>query len=470
MSSYPSPRAVPSFRTVLDTCAQSADLPFREVLTEEQIEALAREEGVAFGDGPRCVYSVALTLWAFLAQMLSKDKSCTAAVARVVVLLVALGREPCAAGTGAYCKARAKLPERFLQRLAFDVGYRLEGDAPARWRWKGRRAVLVDGTTILLPDTPANQAAYPQMASQQPGLGFPIVRLVVLLGLATAALLGAALAPYAGKETSEGALLRGLFAQLAAGDVLVADRHYCSYWLVALARALGVDVVFRLHQRRHYDFRRGRRLGKGDHVVTWAKPARPDWMDEATYAGLPEALTVRELRVTVGTPGSRVQELVVATTLLDEAAYPKKDLADLYHERWHVELDLRSIKSFLGMEMLRCRTPAMARKELWMHLLAYNLVRKVQAQAAQKHGLTPRSLSFAGAQQALHAFRWVLLLVPDNRALLLGCLWDVVAQHRVGNRPDRCEPRKVKRRWKTYGLLKRPRAEERAALLTEAGG
>jgi hypothetical protein len=246
----------------------------------------------------------------------------------------------------------------------------------------------------------------------------------------------------------------------------VADRYYCSFWLVALALSLGVDVVFRMHQLRGYDFRRGRRLGEGDHVVTWAKPARPGWMDEATYAALPETLTVRELRVPVGTPGYRVRELVLATTLVDAAAYAKEEIADLYHKRWHVELDLRSIKSFLGMEMLRGRTPAMARRELWVHLLAYNLIRKVQAQAGVARGTTPRALSFAGTMQALHAFRWVLLLVDDRRRLLLTCLGDVVAAHRVGNRPDRCEPRKVKRRWKTYGLLKRPRAEERAALLT----
>ena len=465
MSSYPSANGVPSFRTVLHTCAQSPDLPFRDVLTAEQIEALAAEEGVAFGDGPGCVYSVALTLWAFLAQMLSKDKSCTAAVARVVVLLVALEREPCAAGTGAYCKARAKLPERFLQRLVCDVGQRLEDEADTSWRWKKRRAILVDGTTVLLADTPANQAVYPQMRSQKAGVGFPILRLVVLFGLATAAVLGAAMGPYAGKETGETALLRTLLGQLRAGDVLVADRYYCSYWMVALAMALGVDVVFRLHQLRHYDFRRGRRLGSGDHVVAWNKPRRPEWMDAATYAGLPDTLTVRELRVTVGQRGYRVQELILATTLVEAGAYAKDDIADLYHKRWHAELDLRSIKSFLGMEMLRCQTPAMARKEVWMHLLAYNLIRKVQAQAAHQQGISPRTLSFAGTMQALQAFRWVLLLVEDKRSLLLGCLLDVVAQHRVGDRPDRCEPRKVKRRWKTYGLLKKPRAEERAALL-----
>jgi len=381
-----------------------------------------------------------------------------------MVYLVSRGRAACAATTGAFCKARAKLSERLLWRLVFDVAARLEDQAQAAWRWQGRRVVLADGTTILLPDTPANQAAYPQMVSQAPGVGFPIVRLVVLLGLATGVVLGAALGPYTGKETGETALLRTLLGQLRRGDVLVADRYYCSYWLVAQAQAVGVDVVFHLHQRRHYDFRRGQRLGSGDHVVTWCKPQRPDWMDAATYATLPDRLTVRELRVTVRQRGCRVKQLIVATTFLDGADYPKAAIADLYHERWHAELDLRSIKSFLGMEMLRCKTPAMARKELWMHLLAYNLVRKVQAQAAAQHGRSPRGLSFAGALQTLHAFRWVLLLLPDHRRLLVGCLLEAVAQHRVGQRPDRWEPRKVKRRWKTYGLMKKPRAEERAAL------
>jgi Transposase DDE domain len=465
VSSYPPPAPAPSFAAVLNTCAQSPDVPFRGVLTEEQIEAVAAEEGVAFGDGPGCVFSAAVTLWAFLTQVLSKDKSCAAAVARVIVLLVALGREPCSANTGAYCKARAKLPERFLHRLAADLGERLEDQAPAGWRWHGRRVLLADGTTVLLPDTPANQAAYPQMRSQKPGAGFPIARLVLLLGLATAAALDAALGPYTGKQTSELALLRTLFERLRPGDVLVADRYYCTYWMVVMAAARGVDVVFRLHQQRHYDFRRGRRLGKHDHVVSWRKPQRPDWMDPETYAGLPDQVAVRELRVSVGRRGCRVRSLVLATTLLDGAAYPKGEVGDLYHDRWHAELDLRAIKTYLGMEMLRGQTPAMARKEVWMHLLAYNLIRTVQAQAGQKAGVSPRSLSFTGARQALHAFRWVLLLAEDRRGLLLGCLLEVVAQHRVGERPDRVEPRKVKRRWKTYGLLRRPRAQERAALL-----
>jgi len=243
MPSYPIAAAAARFGAVLDTCAQGPGLPFQDVLTAEQIETLATEEGVCFGEGPGCVYSVAVTLWAFLSQMLSKDKSCSAAVARVLVFLVATGRTACAAWTGAYCKARAKLSERLLWRLVFEVGARLEDEAQATWRWKQRRVLLADGTTVLLADTAANQAAYPQSTSQAAGVGFPIVRLVALLGLASGALVGAALGPYAGKGTGETALLRTLFEHLRRGDVLVADRYYCSYWMVVQTQPLGVDVV-----------------------------------------------------------------------------------------------------------------------------------------------------------------------------------------------------------------------------------
>lgn len=200
--------------------------------------------------------------------------------------------------------------------------------------------------------------------------------------------------------------------------------------------------------------------------MTWNRPDRPEWMDAATYAAMPETLTVRELRVRIDQPGIRVREVVLASTLLDEDAYAKEDITDLYRERWQVELDLRSIKTYLGMEMLRARSPAMARKELWMHLLAYNLIRKVQAQAAQRQQLSPRCLSFTGTQQVLESFRGVVLVDANHGRRWLDTLLTVVAQHRVGNRPDRYEPRKIKRRWKTYDLMRKPRAEERAALVT----
>ena len=338
------------FTTILRSYAQDEGLPFASVLTAEQIEQAAVEEGVAFGAGPNAVYTPALTLWGFLGQVLAGRKSCVAAVARITVLLVALGRPPCSSATGAYCKARAKLPENFLRRLCYQVGTELEDQAPASWRWHQRRVLLVDGTEVPLSDTPANQAAYPQPTSQQPGLGFPMIRLVVLLAFATAVIIGASFGPYAGKQTGETALLRALFEQLRPGDVVVADRYYCSYFMIAMLQPLGVDVVFRLHQKRKYDFRRGRRLGRQDHVVEWRRPVRPTWMDEDTYATMPETLTIRELRFHVDNPGYRTQSIVVATTLIDDHTYSKEEIADLYHQRWQAELDLRSIKQTLGMK------------------------------------------------------------------------------------------------------------------------
>ena len=245
----------------------------------------------------------------------------------------------------------------------------------------------------------------------------------------------------------------------------MADRYYCSYWTIALAVKLGVDVVFRQHQARHTDFRRGRRLGCKDHVVDWAKPQRPTWMDEETYASLPDTLTLREMRGGVGAAGSRVRKLTLVTTLADPAAWAKDEIVNLYGERWNAEVDLRSIETHMGMEILTCQTPEMVRKEIWAHLLAYNLVREVMATAAREYGVTPRRLSFLGAVQTLEAFRPLLLAVTETDLPgLIGRILAAIAAHRVGNRPNRHEPRKVKRRAKAYTRLTRPRAVERAEL------
>jgi hypothetical protein len=466
MSSYRSPAIGATFCQILNGFVRSDGLPFRDVLTTTQIEQAAAAEKVSFGTGKDDVYSVPLTLWAFIAQVVSDQKSCVAAVARVLVLLTILGRKPCDAETGAYCKARAKLPERFLQRLACDVSRQLEDETPPDWRWHGHRVLLVDGATLSMPDTPANQEVYPQSRSQKPGVGFPLLRWVALVGLATGAVLESAFGPYRGKQTGETALFRTLLDTLRPGDVLVADRYYCSYWIVALALARGVHVVFRKHQLRHTDFRTGQHLGHDDHLVTWTKPQRPAWMVQADYDALPATLTLREARTQITKPGCRVQELVVVTTFHDHNAYSKADILDLYHERWHVEIDLRSIKTQMKMEILRCQTPAMVRKEIWAHLLAYNLIRKVMAQAAQEHNVTPRQLSFAGAMQTVNEFRTLLLTTADADLPALGRdILKAIASHRVGDRPDRCEPRKVKRRPKGYSRMTKPRAQERAACL-----
>src|SRR5260370_2914017 len=246
-SSYRPPAVGATFRQFLNGFLQTDGLPFRDVLTTTHIEQIAAAEKVSFGTGADDVYSVPLTLWAFITQVVSDQKSCVAAVARVLVLLTILGRQQCHAGTGAYCKARAKLPERFVHRLTCDVVRPLEGAAPDAWQWHGRRVVLLDGSTLSMPDTPGNQQAYPQQRSQRPGVGFPVLRWVAVLGLATGALLGSAFGPWRGKEAGETALVRTLLADLRPGDVLVADRYYCSYWMVALALARGVQVLFRKH-------------------------------------------------------------------------------------------------------------------------------------------------------------------------------------------------------------------------------
>jgi hypothetical protein len=464
--SYRSASVGASFRQFLNGCLQSDDLPFRDVLTTTQIEQTAAAENVAFATGANDVYSVPITLWAFVAQVVADQKSYVAAVARVLVLLTMLGRKPCDAGTGAYCKARTKLPERFPQRLTGDVGRQLEEAAPHAWRWHGHRVVLLDGSTLSMPDTAANQKAYPRQRSQRPGVGFPLVRWVALLGLVTGAVLASAFGPWRGKQTGETALFRRLLDDLRPGDVLLADRYYCSYWIVAMALARGVQVVFRKHHLRPTDFRTGRRLGRNDHVVTWSKPVRPAWMEVAEYEALPATLALREVRTQINKPGCRVQELVVVTTLLDADVYPMMDILDLYHERWQVEIDLRFIKTQMKMEILRCQTPEMVRKEIWAHLLAYDLVRKVMAQAAVEHGLSPRQLSFAGAMQTLNEFRSVLLTAAAAELPALAAdILRAIASHRVGDRPDRWEPRKVKRRPKGYSRMLKPRAEERAACL-----
>lgn len=471
MPSYPLLPLGSRFTTTLRAFASDPGLPFDQALPEAAVQQAADEDGLDFARGPDDVYTPALTLWAFLAQVLSASKSCVAAVARVMALRIALGLPPCSAHTGGYCKARAKLPEDFLRRLTYLVGEAVEDQAPDGWRWRGRRVLLADGCEVTAADTPANQKAYPQPSSQGPGLGFPMIRLVVLLTFATAGLVGAACGPHQGKESGETALLRELLDRLRRVDVAVADRYYCSYWMVALLWQQGVDVVFRLHQRRGYDFRRGQRLGQGDHVVVWAKPQRPGWMDRETYARLPEELTVREVRFRVEVPGYRPEAIVAATTLCDAGRYSREDIADLYHRRWHVELDVRALKQTLKMDRLTCKTPAMVRRELWAHLLGYNLVRKVVAQAALARGLSPRQVSFAGAVQTLEAFRWLLVCSREEAggAVCLAALLAIGA-HEVGDRPGRCEPRRVKRRPKAYARLTKPRAAARAELLCRGAG
>jgi hypothetical protein len=322
--------------------------------------------------------------------------------------------------------------------------------------------LIADGTTVTMPDTPANQAEYPHHGSQADGIGFPQIRLVALFGLACGAILDAALGPSRGKQSGENALLRQIAGGVESGSVVVADRYFGSWFDLALWRQRRVDVVTRVHQKRATDFRRGRRLGREDHVVRWPKRQRPGWMDRDTYRGLPDELEVREVRVRVAQRGFRTRVLVVVTTLTD-ATVTAEEIGELYRWRWQAELDLRSVKVTLGMDVLRCQSPEMARKEVWAHLLAYNLIRAAMAQVASGSGRAPRELSVAGTVQALAAFAEVLGTAAGYASFVR-----VVLAYRVGNRPDRVEPRARKRRPKPYPPLTAPRGEARRRLTRSA--
>jgi putative transposase len=460
-----------SFHLILASFLHRPGLPFADALTEESIQTAFDEEGVSFADGDDTVYTPAITLWAFLSQVLFKDeqRSCVAAVARVVVLWVALERGPCSSNTGAYCRARAKLSEAAIHRLAADVADGCEKQIGKKWLWRGRHVRLVDGTTVSMPDTPENQEAYPQPSSQEEGLGFPMARLVVLLSLATGMLADMAMGPYTGKETGETALLRELLGRFTRGDILLADRYYCSYFMIALLLESGVDFVTRVHQRRDTDFRRGRRLGKDDHLVEWRRPERPEWMDLPTYQRMPPSLRIREIQVHLGQPGFRVESFVVVTTLTDADQYAPDDIAELYGCRWLAELDIRAIKISMGMDVLRCKTPSMVRKEMWTCLLAYNLIRRAMLQSSLGSGKSPRHLSFSAALQAIAASWQVIVLSDDSvAARLVNMAMENLADHLIGNRPGRVEPRAVKRRPKPHDLLTKPRDQARAELLRVA--
>ncbi len=441
-------------------------LPFHDVLNETMVKEALAAEGVRHN---RCIFTPFVTLCTFLSQVLDPDHSCRGAVARVIVWMAVNGRKPCSEHTGAYCDARRRLPLGVIVRLVRHTARQADVRRGGDGLWKGRSVVLVDGATVSMPDTTRNQLAFPQSRAQGIGLGFPLARLVIIISLATGVARDLALGPYQGKETGETALFRTLMKDLEAGEIAVGDRVFASFFGIADLKRRGVDGVFRMHQRRKVDFRRGRCVGFEDQVLSWVKPARPAWMDEETYAQWDELMPVRELRFRVDQRGYRVHEIVLVTTLLDAELYTKEELADLFLKRWNVELDLRSIKDVMQMDVLRCESPEMVEKEIWMHLLAYNLIRGVIVEASQAHGKQPRQVSFKGALQTMTAFQEALRQAkPAERQRLFAVMLKAIAGHRVGDRPGRVEPRANKRRPKPQRYLTEPRRAARNRLLANA--
>jgi len=459
---YPPPATSPTFGHLLRSFALGG--PDDDLLTAQDLQQACRRHRVDFADQPGALWTPALTLWAFLCQCASAAKTCSTAVARALAWRLGLGQPPCSVNTGAYCKARAKLPEPFLRELCTTLGGRLEDQSPEDWRWRGRRVQVIDGTVCSAADTDENQAAYPQRENLPGGVGFPLLRIVALFSLATGACLDAVFGPYAGRGAGETSLARLLLARLAAGDLLLGDRVFATYWLIAGVLQRQADAVFRLHAHRKRDgssrsSRLERSLGRDDNLVTWARPRRPDWMDEPSYDAMPERLRVRILWRRLQVPGFRTREVEIVTTLLDAEAYPAAEVVALYRRRWAAALDLRALKQGMKMEHLWCKTPAMLRKEVWGHLLAYNLVRAAQARAARACGALPRRLSFAQARELLEQMGVLLAFAGGAfRAGVVRALEQALGSCRLADRPDRVEPRVVKRRPKPYPRMQEPRA------------
>jgi hypothetical protein len=395
------------------------------------------------------LYPPTVALSMFMGQALNEDGSCQKAVDGWAAQCAAEGlRKPISIRTGGYCKARQRLQTQMIKELVRETGSLLSAKAIEQWRWRGRIVKLVDGSGISMPDTEENQRVYPQPSSQAEGVGFPLALVCAVICLSTGAVMDAAMGPYAGKGNSEIDLFRGLMSAFCAGDVLLADSYYCNYFVIAVLQTLGVDVVFQQHGARITDFRRGASLGKRDHRVHWKKPQRPQWMTKEQYQDFPDELLLRE---------AEVDGRILVTTMLDHREIHKEELCELHAMRWNVELDLRNLKTTMDMAVLSCLTPEMNEKEFWVHLLAYNLIRILMAQAASCAGMCPRQISFKHTVQLWT--EWTARGLINRSDPHNGALFVHIAQISVGNRPGRIEPRARKRRPKPYPWLKVPRAQ-----------
>ncbi len=419
---------------------------FDRALGEQEVAALVSELLTPYRER---IYPPLDTLRLFIGQALSADRACQDVVGRRLSERIAQGQSANALNTSAYCDARSRLPTALPATLGSMLGERLESAAPSHWQWQNRSVKLFDGTTVSMPDTPGNQAAYPQSREQKPGLGFPVARIGALIGLASGAVLHYQIAACEGKGTGEQSLLQNLLFHLDAGDVLLADALLATWWLVEGASRHGADVVMAQHGRRITDFTRGSQLGKKDHVVQWPRPPKPKTMRAEDYARYPEFITMREIEV---------DGRILVTTFLDPGFAPPRALDALYKMRWSIEVDFRTIKATLQMDVLRCKSQPMVEKEIAVCLLAYNLVRWVMAKAALHADVLPRALSFAGARRLLNTFADQLRRTPgDQIHILIATVLASIATLQLPHRPDRIEPRAKKRRPKNLPLLSVPR-------------
>ena len=438
-------------KSIIETLKTTSGLPFEALLPIEMMEQALIN--IDYRDG---IYTPSTTVWCLLSQALDEDQSLQASVLRLVARKAAANEEIPSANTSAYSQARSRLPVEVLETLSEQVAEDTTKKILVKWKWRGLNPKLVDGSTLSMPDTLDNQKKYPQPKTQKKGIGFPIARFVVIICFITGTVLKFAMDSYAGKETGEHALLRQIIEEFKLGDIALGDAYYPSYFLVCDLIKRKAEFVFPAHGSRESDFRTGKRLGKKDHIVSWIKPSKPEWMDQETYDGYAKIVKIREVEIVSEKSGFKTKKRTLVTSFLDPKKVTKKDLSNLYEFRWFVELDIRSIKSIMKMDILRSKTPNMIKKEICSRLLAYNLVRKIMMHAAIKHSKLPRQLSFKTALRAVEIFREHGILMCTNESTY-NALLASIAHKTVGNRPDRREPRMIKRRPKSQKRLQKPR-------------
>lgn len=433
-------------------------LPFRALLSYEQLTRIIARH---VGKTSERIYTPLVTFALFLRQIIDADQTCQNAVEHLAAARSAEGLPACSEDTGGYCKARKRLPLGLFVELVLSTGSDLlKRSTP--WLFHGRPVKIVDGTGCSMPDTAANRKDFDLPSGQKPGVGFPMARVLFVMSFACGAVLNAVIGRGRGKQTGECAALRSLHDQLEAGDIILGDSLYGTFIDIALLAARGIDSIFGLHARRKVDFRAGQRLGPEDHLVEWTKSRRPNWMSQEAYDALPATMTVRELRIRIVRKGFRTRVVMIVTTLTDALEFSKPELMNLSRRRWAVELDIRSLKQQLAMDVLRCQTPDMVRKEIWAHMLVYNLIRGAMLTAAHQAGLDPQYLSFQGARQTMRAFGEESAGLSDTAfAAKTVVILKRLSKHRVGDRPDRFEPRERKRRPKRGNYMKYPREEAR---------
>ena len=435
--------------------AQSIGLPFGEILTESEIEQALQDEGVTYR---KRLFCQIVTLWAWISQVLDKDKSCKNALSRVISYVVAEGQTPPSTDTGGYCKARKRLPERLLLRFVKKTGQQSHAQSEPEFLWCGRRVAVFDGSSLTMADTEKNQAKYPQPKSQAKGCGFPAGRIVLGFSLSTGAVLDAVISSLSVGEVN---LFRQLYPNLHAGDVALGDRIFGSYADIWGLRDCGVDSAFRMHGARKTDFRKGKRLARWDHIVEWKKPKQcPKGLCAKLFDQLPPRILLREVRFHIPIKGFRTENVTLVTTLLDPKVYTRIDLAQLYRLRWQAEIEIKHLKTTMDMEHLPSKTPQMVRKDFYVHLLAYNLIRTVQLEASRQHCVDPLSLSFCATIQHFSTFTCLLAhATEEQRAYEYTQLIFLVSTEKLPFRPNRVEPRVIKRRPKKYPRLSMPREQ-----------